>query len=93
MRMVAADGALDARTKELITFGLVVLSRCAPCLRANLKKAREMGIGDAELEEAAWCAVAIGGAPVKMFYEEEMKASREGTACWFRLRRIESKTS
>jgi len=30
---------------------------------------------------------------VKMFYEEEMKASREGTACWFRLRRIESKTS
>ena len=24
----------------------------------------------AELDEAAWCAIALGGAPVKMFYQE-----------------------
>jgi len=81
MRTVAADGGLDARTKELITFGLVVLSRCAPCLQAHVKKARGMGINDAELEEAAWCAIAMGGAPVKMFFEEGMKASREEAGC------------
>lgn len=77
MRTVAADGALDARTKELITFGLVVLSRCAPCLQAHLKKAKSMGISDAELEEAAWCAVAMGGAPVKMFFEEGMNGNEK----------------
>jgi len=81
MRAAAAGGALDERTKELITFGLVVLSRCAPCLQAHLKKAREMGISDAELEEAAWCAIAMGGAPVKMFFEEGMKESKESKCC------------
>ena len=24
----------------------------------------------AELDEAAWCAIAMGGAPVRMFYQE-----------------------
>ena len=32
-----------------------------------------MGITDAELEEAAWSAVAMGGAPVRMFYLEALK--------------------
>jgi len=81
MRTTNAAGVLDARTKELITFSLVLLSRCVPCLQAHLKKAREMGITDAELEEVAWCAIAMGGAPVKMFYEEGMEANREGSAC------------
>ena len=70
MRAIQQGGALDARTKELILFSLVVLSRCGPCVRAHLKKAREMGISQAELEEAAWCAIALGGAPVRMFYQE-----------------------
>lgn len=81
MRATTSAGVLDARTKELITFSLVVLCRCAPCLQAHLRKAKEMGISEAELDEAAWCAVAIGGAPVKMFYEEGKKASRERTSC------------
>ncbi len=29
-----------------------------------------MGITQAQLDEAAWCAVAMGGAPVRMFYLE-----------------------
>ncbi len=65
-----APGALDARTKELILFGLVVYSRCAPCLVAHQQKARNLGLTQAELDEAAWCAIAMGGAPVRMFYQE-----------------------
>ena len=72
MRASGAAGDIDARTKELINFALVVLSRCAPCLAAHLNKARKMGITQAELDEAVWCAVAMGGAPVKMFYEESL---------------------
>jgi hypothetical protein len=34
-----------------------------------------MGISPAELEEAAWLAVAMCGAPVRMFYLEAMKAA------------------
>ena len=70
MRSVQTGGALDARTKELIVFSLVVLTRCAPCFRTHYEKALGMGFTPAELEEAAWCAIAMGGAPVRMFYQD-----------------------
>jgi AhpD family alkylhydroperoxidase len=70
MRAVQASGALNEKTKELILFGLVVQSRCEACFDAHFRRARELGITQAELDEAAWCAIAMGGAPVKMFYQE-----------------------
>ena len=73
MRSVQAAGALDEKTKELILFSQVVGSRCQPCFDAHFRKAREMGISPAELDEAAWCAIAMGGAPVKMFYQENLE--------------------
>ncbi len=74
MQVAASDGAIDARTKEIIQFALVIFSRCAPCFRAHYAKARKMGITEPELEEAAWLAVAMGGAPVRMFYLEALAA-------------------
>jgi AhpD family alkylhydroperoxidase len=56
------------RAKELILFALVVLQRCEDCLDMHYEKALGMGITREELDEAAWCAIAIGGAPVKMVY-------------------------
>ncbi|MGA2658943.1 MAG: selenide, water dikinase SelD [Verrucomicrobiota bacterium] len=47
-----APGALDARTKELILFSLVVYSRCAPCFAAHRQKALDLGLTQAELDEA-----------------------------------------
>ncbi|MEI7635828.1 MAG: selenide, water dikinase SelD [Syntrophus sp. (in: bacteria)] len=65
---VSASGKIDMRTKELILFALVVLQRCEDCLDMHYEKALGMGITREELDEAAWCAIAIGGAPVKMVY-------------------------
>ena len=73
MRSVQAGGALSEKAKELILFSLVVHSRCEPCFETHFRKAREMGITQAELDEAAWCAIAMGGAPVKMFYQENLE--------------------
>ncbi len=73
MRSVQAAGALDAKTKELLLFGMVVQSRCAPCFDAHYAKARELGITQAELDEVAWCAIVMGGAPVRMFYQERLR--------------------
>lgn len=70
LQAVQAGGALSEKTKELIQFSLVVYSRCQPCFETHLRKARALGLTPAELDEAAWCAVAMGGAPVKMFYAE-----------------------
>jgi selenide,water dikinase len=73
IKSVQSAGALNEKTKELILFSLVVGSRCQPCLEAHLRRARALGITQAELDEAAWCAIALGGAPVKMFYQEGME--------------------
>ncbi|HOK77712.1 MAG TPA: selenide, water dikinase SelD [Verrucomicrobiota bacterium] len=77
MRSVAAPGALSEKTKELILFSLVLQSRCGPCFDAHYKAAQEMGITRDELDEAAWCAIAMGGAPVKMFYAESLARLRD----------------
>jgi len=74
MRSALAPGRLDARTKELILFSLVLQSRCEGCFESHYKRALGMGITKAELDEVAWAAIAMGGAPVKMFYEECCKA-------------------
>ena len=39
-----------------------------------------MGITREELDEAAWCAVAMGGAPVRMFYQEFVEGAGSGGA-------------
>jgi AhpD family alkylhydroperoxidase len=72
IRSVQAGGVLSEKAKELILFSLVVHSRCHPCFDAHYAKARELGLTQAELDEAAWCAIAMGGAPVKMFYQESV---------------------
>ncbi len=76
MRSVQAAGALSEKAKELILFSLVLHSRCHPCFDAHYQKARELGITQAELDEAAWCAIAMGGAPVRMFYQECLRRAQ-----------------
>lgn len=66
-----APGAIDAVTKELITISLAVLSRCEPCVRYHVPQALKMGITREEIEEVAWMAIAMGGAPVMMFWNQE----------------------
>ena len=96
MRSVQTAGALSEKAKELILFSLVLHSRCHPCFDAHYQKARELGITQAELDEAAWCAIAMGGAPVRMFYQECLRraqtADRPGSkkkiperALWLRM--------
>jgi selenide,water dikinase len=69
MHSVNKPGALDAATKRILAVALSVLSRCEPCAKAHIAKAREMGISQAEVDEAAWLAISFGGSPTKMFYD------------------------
>jgi AhpD family alkylhydroperoxidase len=79
MRSVQTPGALGEKAKELILFSLVLYSRCHPCFDTHYQKARELCITQAELDEAAWCAIAMGGAPVRMFYQECLRRAQAGT--------------
>ncbi|MGO8925388.1 MAG: selenide, water dikinase SelD [Limisphaerales bacterium] len=79
MRSVQTAGVLSEKAKELILFSLVLQTRCHPCFDTHYQKARELGITQAELDEAAWCAIAMGGAPVRLFYQECLRRAQAGT--------------
>lgn len=64
-----APGLLDARTKKAIAIALSVLAKCEPCAKSHISKARDMGFSQEEIDEAAWMAIAFGGAPLMMFYK------------------------
>jgi selenide,water dikinase len=61
---------LDAYTKQAMAIALSVAMRCEPCLKMHLKKAREKGFTQDEIDEAAWMAISFGGSPTMVFYEQ-----------------------
>lgn len=69
MQAANAPGLLDARTKKAMAIALSVITKCEPCLKSHITKAREMGFSQDEIDEAAWLAIAFGGAPLMMFYK------------------------
>jgi selenide,water dikinase len=61
---------LDAYTKQAIAIALSVAMRCEPCLKMHLKKAKEKGFTQDEIDEAAWMGISFGGSPTMVFYEQ-----------------------
>jgi AhpD family alkylhydroperoxidase len=59
-----ADGALPARTKELIAVAVAVTTQCPYCIEIHNKKAKSAGCSEAEIAEAVLVAAALraGGA-------------------------------
>jgi AhpD family alkylhydroperoxidase len=58
-----APGAMDVKTKELISVGIAAYNRCKYCIVYHVYKALEAGATREEIIEAAMVAVAFGGGP------------------------------
>ncbi|MFD3257128.1 carboxymuconolactone decarboxylase family protein [Paenibacillus lentus] len=58
-----AEGALDTKTKELISIGIAAYNRCEYCIVFHVYKALEAGATREQIIEAAMVAVAFGGGP------------------------------
>jgi len=69
LKAASRPGALDAPTKQAIAIALSLLAKCEPCARLHVRKARQMGLSQDEIDEAAWMAIAFGGSPVMMLYD------------------------
>ena len=54
-----ANGALDAKTKELIALAVAVTTRCDSCIAAHASAARAAGVTEAELADALGTAIAL----------------------------------
>ncbi|MCB1503353.1 MAG: carboxymuconolactone decarboxylase family protein [Hyphomicrobiaceae bacterium] len=55
-KAVFADGALDARTKQLIAVATAHVTQCPWCIEGHVKAARHAGATDEQIMEAIWIA-------------------------------------
>ena len=55
-RQVFADGALSAKTKDLIAIAVAHVTQCPYCIRAHTKSALAKGATEKEIMEAVWVA-------------------------------------
>ncbi len=58
------NGALSAKTKELIALGISITTQCEECIVTHLRHAIEGGASRAEILEVISVAIMMGGAPV-----------------------------
>lgn len=70
-------GAMDVKTKELISVAIGAYNRCEYCIVFHVYKALEAGATRQEIMEAAMVAVAFGGGPSMAYTVSLLKASIE----------------
>jgi len=58
---VYRDGALDAKTKELLGLAASLVLRCDDCITYHTIAAKEMGTTDAEFDEVMSIGLVVGG--------------------------------
>ena len=56
---VYKEGALDLRTKELISIAASVLMRCERCMEIHAERAKKHGATDEMIAEAVACAMFV----------------------------------
>ncbi len=73
-RSTHSDGALSARTKELIAMAIGIAGRCQGCLGFHAKTLVQMGCTRAEFLEMLQVAIYMGGGPSLMTAAEALQA-------------------
>jgi len=74
---VEKKGALDVKTKELISIALSVATHCKWCVAYHVKNALEHGATKDEIMETCFVASLMGGGPSLMYTQLVMKAIKD----------------
>jgi AhpD family alkylhydroperoxidase len=74
---VFVDGALDARTKELIALAIAVTKQCDGCMASHARAAAMRGATEAEVAEALGVAIAMNGGPGTVHAPRAFEAFQE----------------
>jgi AhpD family alkylhydroperoxidase len=76
-RSTMVDGALTAKTKELIALALGVAAHCDASLGFHAKALVELGATRAEVEDALAVAIYMGGGPSLLYSANAIAAYQE----------------
>ena len=72
-----ADGALDAKTKELIALSIAITRECDGCIAAHARGAARRGATAEEVSEMIGVAVAMNGGPGTVWGPRALQAFHE----------------
>ncbi len=68
------DGALSAKTKELMALGIAIVTHCDGCIVYHMDAVLKAGATRAEIMECIGVAILMGGGPAIMYACEALKA-------------------
>lgn len=69
-----SNGALDAKTRELIALAVAVTTRCDSCIASHASAARKAGVTEAELSDALGTAIALNAGAAYIYSVRAMDA-------------------
>ena len=72
-----ADGALDARTKELMALSIGVVQKCDGCIASHARGAARAGATEQEVAEAIGVAILMTGGPATVYGPRALEAFRD----------------
>lgn len=73
-RAAMAEGAINAKNKELIALAIGITQRCSGCIGFHVKALHKLECTRAELEEMLAICVYMGGGPALMYAAEALHA-------------------
>lgn len=73
-RASMAEGALSAKTKELLALAIGITQHCSGCIGFHVKALLKLGCTKQELEEMLAVCVYMGGGPALMYTAEALAA-------------------
>lgn len=72
-----SNGALDAKTRELIAMAVAVTTRCDGCISAHAAAAAKAGATEAEMSDALGVAIALNAGAAYVYSLRAMEAFSE----------------
>lgn len=69
-----ANGAVDAKTKELIAFAIGIVLRCEGCIAFHARSAARRGATREEVIEVIGVATQMGGGPASVYAGKALAA-------------------
>ena len=72
-----SNGALDAKTRELIAMAVAVTTRCDGCISSHAAAAIKAGATEAELSDALGTAIALNAGAAYVYSLRAMEAFKD----------------
>ncbi len=71
------EGALDKKTKELISIAISIVAHCKWCIAFHVNEALKLGASKDEIMESCFVASLMGGGPALMYTQLAFKSLKD----------------